>query len=341
MAVWDKKTPCCFVMILAGVLGQSVNYPNPICAVKGSTVTIPCTFTPRALFQDKGKTVLLQVVRVVWCQNHLICHRETPSVYDSNVTRTSTHFRYLGDKKGICTLQIENIQMQDTKTYRFRMEADNIEGHFTGTRGVNITVIEGSKMRISGPSGERVVKSGDEVTFTCTAFCSFHRLGLAWYRDEHRLLEEGSALRLSALTAADSGNYSCALKDKASTRSEPYSLHVQDDEVQSVNLPLVAGVGVGVLLALLTLIIVVFIIVIRRRRAAAAEKPQMDDVAVQKPQENTYSNILERQEVSSAAEEVNYASVHFKHNGASSRPEYDDCSQTEEAVIYTSVARLQ
>uniref|UniRef100_A0A667ZQT7 Ig-like domain-containing protein n=1 Tax=Myripristis murdjan TaxID=586833 RepID=A0A667ZQT7_9TELE len=201
----------------------SVNYPNPICAVKGSTVTIPCTFTPRALFQDKGKTVLLQVVRVVWCQNHLICHRETPSVYDSNVTRTSTHFRYLGDKKGICTLQIENIQMQDTKTYRFRMEADNIEGHFTGTRGVNIT---GSKMRISGPSGERVVKSGDEVTFTCTAFCSFHRLGLAWYRDEHRLLEEGSALRLSALTAADSGNYSCALKDKASTRSDSIYLSV-------------------------------------------------------------------------------------------------------------------
>uniref|UniRef100_A0A667ZQT3 Ig-like domain-containing protein n=1 Tax=Myripristis murdjan TaxID=586833 RepID=A0A667ZQT3_9TELE len=213
MAVWDKKTPCCFVMILAGVLGQSVNYPNPICAVKGSTVTIPCTFTPRASFQDKGKTVLLQVVRVVWCQNHLICYGPTPSVYDSNVTRTSTRFRYLGDKQGNCTLQIENIQYQDAKTYRFRMEADNIEGHFAGTRGVNITV-----------TGE------GEVTFTCTALCSFHRLGIAWYRDEHRLLEEGPALRLSNLTAADSGNYSCALKDKASTRSEPYSLHVQDDE---------------------------------------------------------------------------------------------------------------
>ncbi|XP_029929393.1 uncharacterized protein LOC115374548 [Myripristis murdjan] len=320
MAVWDKKTPCCFVMILAGVLGQSVNYPNPICAVKGSTVTIPCTFTPRASFQDKGKTVLLQVVRVVWCQNHLICYGPTPSVYDSNVTRTSTRFRYLGDKQGNCTLQIENIQYQDAKTYRFRMEADNIEGHFAGTRGVNITVTEGSKMRISGPSGERLVKSGGEVTFTCTALCSFHRLGIAWYRDEHRLLEEGPALRLSNLTAADSGNYSCALKDKASTRSEPYSLHVQDDEVQSANLPLVAAVGVGVRLALIIVIsIAVFIIVIRRRRAAAAEKPQVDDVAVQKPQENTYSNILERQEVSSAAEEVNHASVHFKHNGASSR----------------------
>uniref|UniRef100_UPI003AAEFE5A CD276 antigen-like n=1 Tax=Centroberyx gerrardi TaxID=166262 RepID=UPI003AAEFE5A len=244
-----------------GALGQSVKYPDPICAVKGSTVTIPCSFTPRKEFEQQGRRVLLRIVRVVWCQNHTICHGSTPSVYDSNSTRNNPRYRYLGDLRGNCTLQIMDIKLRDSKSHHFRMEADNSKGHFAGLPGVNVTVIDGTPMRISSSSSETVVRAGGRVTLNCAAICSFHQLNVTWYRNGHALSDTGPALQLNPLTAADSGNYSCALKINEKTRSDPYSLYVEGDGATTPNdLLLIVGVGVGVVLAVLTLILVFIII---------------------------------------------------------------------------------
>ncbi|XP_071395026.1 sialoadhesin-like [Centroberyx affinis] len=229
MEVWAKKIPWGFVLLLAGALGQGVNYPGPICAVKGSTVTIPCSFTPMKDFVQQNRRVSLRIVRVVWCQNHLICHGSTPSVYDSNSTNKNHRYRYLGDFSRNCTLQIMNIQLRDSASHRFRMEADNSRGHFAGQPGVNVTVIDGFPMRISSSSSERVVRAGGRVTLSCTSFCSFHQLDVTWYRNGHALSETGPALQLNPLTATDSGDYSCALKTGEKTRSHPYSLYVEAD----------------------------------------------------------------------------------------------------------------
>ena len=123
-----------------GVAGVRVKYPHPVCAVKGSTVTLPCTFTPRKSFIQNGKEVPLRIVRVRWCVNHEICHGTAPSVYDSNSTMPDSRYQYLGDMKGNCTLQIRDIQMKDDETFRFRMETDNPAGHFTGRSGVRVRV---------------------------------------------------------------------------------------------------------------------------------------------------------------------------------------------------------
>ncbi|XP_067456265.1 sialoadhesin-like [Thunnus thynnus] len=139
MAVWDKKIPWSFMLFLAGVAGVGVNYPPPVCAVEGSTVTLPCTFTPLKSFNQSEKQVPMRIVRVRWCVNHEICHGTTPTVYDSSSTMPNPRYRYLGDMKGNCTLQIRDIQMKDDETFRFRMEADNKKGHFTGVSGVRVT----------------------------------------------------------------------------------------------------------------------------------------------------------------------------------------------------------
>uniref|UniRef100_A0A3Q1IXT4 Ig-like domain-containing protein n=1 Tax=Anabas testudineus TaxID=64144 RepID=A0A3Q1IXT4_ANATE len=184
----------------------SVNYPDSVCAVKGSTVTLHCSFTPLRFIKDQnGRKIILKVIRVRWCQNHPICQGTTPSVIDSQLRNNHPRYQYLGDLKDNCTLQIRDVQETDNAILRFRMET-NYTSHFTEQSGVNVT---GSKMRINSSTAET------EVT---------------WFRDGHALSESGPALQLGPLTAKDSGNYTCALKTNSNTRSESYSLFAKAAE---------------------------------------------------------------------------------------------------------------
>ncbi|KAJ4918434.1 hypothetical protein JOQ06_024444, partial [Pogonophryne albipinna] len=216
-----------FMVLLAGVSpgawGQSVNYPGPVCGVKGSKVTLPCTFSPLKSVRDEdGREVLIEIQRVIWCLNHEICQGSTPSVYDSDPERNNPRYRYLGDKQGSCSLQISGLQEEDAGTLLFRMEANDRRATFTGPPGVRVTVSDGDPMQIknsSDPDGA--------VSLLCSARCTFHQLEVTWSRDGHTLPQSGPALRLTALTAKDSGNYTCALKNDPRTESLPYRLHVE------------------------------------------------------------------------------------------------------------------
>ncbi|KAK1895426.1 B-cell receptor CD22, partial [Dissostichus eleginoides] len=207
--------------VCLGALGQRVNYPGPVCAVKGSKVTLPCTFSPLKSVQDEdGREVLLEIRRVVWCQNHEMCYSSTPSVYDSDSERNNPRYRYLGDKEGNCSLQISGLQEEDDATLRFRVETNPSRGSFTDRRGVKVTVRDGIPMQIKNSS-----ESDGAASLLCTARCTFHQLEVTWSRDGKALSQSGPAL--SALTAKDSGNYTCALKNDARTKSLPFRLHVE------------------------------------------------------------------------------------------------------------------
>ncbi|XP_034021230.1 uncharacterized protein LOC117505802 [Thalassophryne amazonica] len=145
MTLGDMKLLCSLCLV-AGVVTQHVTYPDPLCAVKGSTLTLGCTFKPRALLRNlEGSKGFWLINRVVWCQNHEICHGSTPSVYDSRSQRNNPKYHYLGNMKDNCTLQIQDIAVTDSAVYRFRMEADHVDGHFTGRSGVTVSVIEKQK----------------------------------------------------------------------------------------------------------------------------------------------------------------------------------------------------
>ncbi|XP_034410339.1 uncharacterized protein LOC117745868 [Cyclopterus lumpus] len=271
MAVWDPKTSWCFMLLLAAAVSQHVNYPAPVCAVRGSSVSLLCTFTPQKSFLQDGD-VLVEITRVLWCQNHALCHGTTPSVYDSeenNNNNNNPRYRYLGDKKGNCSLQITDVRMEDFATLRFRMEADEQGASFTGPPGVRVTVVEGTQMKIQS-SSDGAFKRGGAVTLNCTTTCTFHHLEVTWYRDGHALHFTGPALHLGALTAKDSGNYTCGLKNNDRTLSSPHVLFVEEEQeegeeqqgIKRFDRLLVAPL---VLFSLLTvLIIIVSSIVIKR-----------------------------------------------------------------------------
>ncbi|KAG7233911.1 hypothetical protein INR49_006427 [Caranx melampygus] len=112
MAAGDTKILWSFMLLLAG-----------------STVTLPCTFTPQSV--RNGKPVSVKIIRVVWCKDHGICQGTTPSVFDSE-SRTNKpidhRYSYLGDKEGNCTLQITDVQKKDQGTlysgWKLRMVSD-------------------------------------------------------------------------------------------------------------------------------------------------------------------------------------------------------------------------
>ncbi|KAF1388576.1 hypothetical protein PFLUV_G00091730 [Perca fluviatilis] len=243
MAVWDKKILWAVMLVLTGALGLRVNYPDPVCGIKGSTVTLPCSFTPLES---------VKIIRVVWCKNHEFCQRETPSVYDSESNNNNPRYRYLGDQKGDCTLQISDLQEEDNATFRFRMETNDPIASFTGQSGVRVTVDQ-MEIRSSRDVGE--FKRGEEVTLNCTTSCSIHQLEVSWFRDGSALSETGPALHLSDLTAKDSGNYTCGLKRNNGTLSVPYSLHVETDQ-EGGGLLLIVRLVVGVLLILFAVVLV-------------------------------------------------------------------------------------
>ncbi|KAL7392750.1 hypothetical protein ABVT39_001068 [Epinephelus coioides] len=273
MAVWDKKIIWGFMLLLAGAVGKSVKYPHPVCAMKGSTVTLPCTFKTLESVTENGKEVTIKINRVVWCPNHEICHASTPSVYDSESNNNNPRYRYLGDKKGNCTLQITNLQEDDNATFRFRVETNHSKATFTGPQGVKVTVSD-SKMRIKSSSTETEMREGESVTLRCTAVCTFHQLEVTWFRDGSALPETGPVLKLDPLTAKDSGNYTCRLRNNNVTLSQPYILNVEAEGTTSAAVDTMLAIRL-VLFALHTvLIIIVASIIIKRTcvcRKAAAE----------------------------------------------------------------------
>ncbi|XP_035862241.1 uncharacterized protein LOC118496099 [Sander lucioperca] len=216
---------------VVGALGLSVNYPDPVWAVKGSTVLLPCSFTPLKSVDDDGREVLIEVVRVAWCQSPHICLKGTPSVYDSESNNNDPRYRYLGDKKRNCTLQISDLQEKDDATFRFRVETNDSRATFTDKSGVRVRIVDGDQMKIRSSRDDGEFKRGEAVTLNCSAaICTIHQLEVTWFRDGHALSETGPALHLGYLTAKDSGNYTCGLKRNIRTLSVPYSLHVEADE---------------------------------------------------------------------------------------------------------------
>ncbi|XP_075934588.1 uncharacterized protein LOC142934082 isoform X2 [Anarhichas minor] len=324
MALWDTKV-LCLMFLLTGAVSQRVNYSDPVCGVRGSTVTLPCTFTPGKTVTQDGREVLVEIIRVVWCQNHAICQGVTPTVTDNTLQNNANNprYRYLGDTKGNCTLQISGLKKEDDKTLRFRMEDENKLSFYTNQTGVRVTVDDKTQMKIlSSRDGE--FKRGEAVTLTCTTECTFHQLEVTWFRDGHALRYTGPSLHLGPLKAEDSGNYTCDLKNTVGTLSHPFSLNVEagEDEQSThtggVLVPLIVGVVVGVLLALCSLILVLCII--RRKRAADKNQSAVREEAGPK------GRAIE------AEDDVSYAPIQFK-----ARSQARLVEEADDAIIYSSV----
>ncbi|KPP62438.1 hypothetical protein Z043_119382, partial [Scleropages formosus] len=112
----------------------AVSYPETtVCAVRGSTVVIKCTYD----YPERNG----QVEETMWCFNHVSCV-DTEYVCHSENINIASQFKdraqCLGDKQKNCTLKVNNIRDTDAGEYRFRFFTDKTR--WTGHNGVTLTI---------------------------------------------------------------------------------------------------------------------------------------------------------------------------------------------------------
>uniref|UniRef100_A0A8C9UZ02 Ig-like domain-containing protein n=1 Tax=Scleropages formosus TaxID=113540 RepID=A0A8C9UZ02_SCLFO len=211
----------------------NITHEKPVCAVRGSTVVIKCTYD----YPDG------QVKETMWCFNDedcmdtkYVCHSENMSIASQFKDRAEC----LGDKQKNCTLKVKNVTDTDTGEYRFRFITE--KNKWTGQDGVTLN-ITGLRVLMNSSSRNGTIIEGDSVNLTCaTKGCSLNPSEFIWVKDKQHLLETLSMLHFNSISCQHEGNYSCALKD-GGDRSEEFQLDIQ----------------VGTLLAVLAAVLVLLV----------------------------------------------------------------------------------
>ncbi|XP_029115755.1 B-cell receptor CD22-like isoform X2 [Scleropages formosus] len=195
------KTSSCIritiLLLLSGVLGYKdwtvtyfkvTYYDQQICASKGSSVIIPCSY-----HYPTGQ----RVKETFWTNKR---KRNKDPVDLKQDQHYHDRVTYLGDNSKNCTLRIENVEKSDSATYWFRLVTHGEK--WIGEPGVTLSVtdLQVEKSQQSGAS---------RVTLTCKNTCSRNVRNIyVWYRNEQYVPNHSD----NVLETEEDGMYSCALR---------------------------------------------------------------------------------------------------------------------------------
>ncbi|XP_033479771.2 sialoadhesin-like isoform X2 [Epinephelus lanceolatus] len=187
------------VSVIQGQNGWGVTYsPTKICAVKGSTVEIHCSYTYPSRIYGRHATV----EKTFWFAN----------MYPYDLVDLTTDPQYSGrvqydcDKiRNNCTLRITDLRESDSAEYKFRFITNQLTG-YTGSPGVTLSV-----------TGLQVSRSNNGLD--CQSSCVPDRPSFIWYKNGQKIQTEASSSYLSNYNYKDS--YSCAVKGYEDSPSPP------------------------------------------------------------------------------------------------------------------------
>ncbi|XP_035390922.1 B-cell receptor CD22-like isoform X2 [Electrophorus electricus] len=193
-------------ILLTGVVAQDgwgVKYtPKSICALKGSTVIIGCTYTYPLGFAIK---------KSFWSIRQVTSTSEPPDL--SLDLRYQDRVQYLGDKQQNCTLSLRDVTEEDQCKYYFRFITYKADGKFQDKNGVQLFVTD---LQVETP--EEVVE-GDDVTLTCKTTCNLTGPSYIWYKNGVSLSSNTKALNLKTVSSEHAASYSCAVLGQSHSSS--------------------------------------------------------------------------------------------------------------------------
>ncbi|XP_053467205.1 uncharacterized protein LOC128599535 isoform X2 [Ictalurus furcatus] len=305
--------------------GWGVNYTTPICAVRGFSVSVPCSYSyPQQKYQ---------VTQKLWCSMNSNTERciAPPYVYNSS-SITKSDFEYAGDNKSDCTLLIHNVQFSYSGEYKFRF-ITNVSGDmWTGVPGQVLQVAD-LKVSLIRLSGNGTLKQGDSLNLTCDVNCTQSSSQFVWSKNNERLNTSGPVLHFPAVTVRDSGNYTCTWKTSMTSGSETISLLVEGENPDHLPNWIIAVVTSGVIFIILVLLGAA---IWNRRRKPDAPEDNSRNAGEQAQSPQVKQLPLPNEEVPQQGEVI-YASVCIKVNNLTNGRVHTEQKNEDISVIYSTV----
>ncbi|XP_041789676.1 B-cell receptor CD22-like [Chelmon rostratus] len=185
------------VHVVQGANDWGVTYTSTeICASKGSTVEIPCTYK----YPSKQKTLYTTVTNQFWFtkfNGYVHVDLRTDPQYLGRV-------EYSDDKKD-CTLTITDVRESDSAEYKFRFITNLDDGRYTGSPGVTLWVTDpGLQVKVR--------ESPNRGWIECHIIC--HRPdhpSYIWYKNGQKIPAATSSYYYYPDYFNDADSYSCAV----------------------------------------------------------------------------------------------------------------------------------
>ncbi|XP_070771471.1 Fc receptor-like protein 5 [Enoplosus armatus] len=193
--------------------GWGVTYSSTqICAFKGSTVDMHCTYThpPRINGLD------VKVEERFWFKGDAFVDLETISKYSGRV-------EHICEENG-CTLRITDLRESDSGLYRFRFITNHPSGRYAGKPGVMLSVTD--------PDLQVQVRRPDSVLFPsraelkCHSSCPAGHSSYIWYKNGQKIKEDTSPTYADDIYYSND-SYSCAVKGNEDFPSPSVCVHDQ------------------------------------------------------------------------------------------------------------------
>uniref|UniRef100_A0A6Q2YF45 Ig-like domain-containing protein n=1 Tax=Esox lucius TaxID=8010 RepID=A0A6Q2YF45_ESOLU len=168
-----------------------VRYNKTICAIEGSSVDLPCTYT-----YPSGQTI----TQTLWSKT--VDPSRTPKDLEYGDV-----VQYHGDNETDCTLRLKELRKSDSAKYSFSFKTQQMS--YSGPFKVTLSVTDIQVM--INPS---VATEGEPVWIYCKVSCIPKRnsTGFIFYKDNvHLPLLDKRWMDLKPVSSDDAGIYSCAL----------------------------------------------------------------------------------------------------------------------------------
>ncbi|KAI9529066.1 hypothetical protein NQZ68_013373 [Dissostichus eleginoides] len=296
-----------FTGMVQGQDGWGVTYTSTeICAVKGSTVEINCSFTYPSRWKGGVNTVEKTFWFTKWKYPEFV-DLKTDSEYAGRVEDLC--------ENNICTLRIRNLTESDSDQYRFRFITN--QDAYWGNPGTTLSVTDAPKPPSVSVSPSAEIEEGSSVTLTCSSDAN-PAANYTWYKkNEDSPKASGQIFNITDFRAEHSGSYSCGAQNKLGRSISTLHQIVVAEKDRCVNclfsvahcfsgswkLPAAATIAV-VLLAVISLSVFLWI----RRKRASRDSSEPEERA-----DNREECVPDQPE---QQDDLQYASVHFSNNRA-------------------------
>uniref|UniRef100_A0A673BH86 Ig-like domain-containing protein n=1 Tax=Sphaeramia orbicularis TaxID=375764 RepID=A0A673BH86_9TELE len=201
-----------FFTVVQGQNGWGVTYTSTqICALKGSTVDMRCTYTYPQWIDSRATTI-----------------KETFWFIKSDIKPVdlTTESEYKGrahypSSKNDCFVRISDLRQSDSAQYQFSFITNQPGGHYTGSPGVTLTVTARPDLQVHVTRSSSCRNSNCvQVELRCRSSCRLpDYYKYTWFKNRQEIQSQTSSSYSTSFSSEDT--VSCAVKGYETFSSPP------------------------------------------------------------------------------------------------------------------------